>query len=301
MRILVTGAQGFIGHQAVRVLSEEHEVYGLVRRPVLSHNFLQGDITDYPRMLEIICDYEIDQIYHFAAKSIVRNCRVDPLGCLQANVMGTANILEAARQSERVEGIMCMESDKAYGPGPTPYLESQALLPSGIYEASKSCVGHLVRTYRQTHGLPVFGVRSANVYGPGDPNRSRVIPNTIARLLNNQSPQITSGASKFLREYIYIDDILSITQKLMAVGPWGQSVNVGTGETATVAKVVGLICNQMGKPFEPEIWDKPKTLTEIPEQSLDLRLLDKLGASLPAHVTLEQGIKKTIEGGDERR
>lgn len=306
MNILVTGACGFLGKSLVFRLAAtddnlagRHNVFALFhdrqrQGMILKTAYIHGDVTDYRRMLEIIVDIEIDQIYHCAAKSIVRNCRCDPLGCFQTNVMGTANLLEAARQSERVKGILLMESDKAYGPGPIPYKEDQRLEPAGVYEASKACVTHLMRSYHKNYGVPVFSIRSANVYGPRDTQTSRLVPNTITRLLRGEPPQITAGAEDYVREFIYVDDFVSYATRLMAVGPWGEAVNVGTGQTFTTGEVVDWICYLMDKAPSAENWPKPPTLTEIPQQRV---CLDKLKGLVP-DVTpkdFRQGLEETIK------
>ncbi len=298
MNILVTGAAGFIGGHLAKTLSKFHTVYGGThdRFPAderIAWTPISLDIEHYPRVLEVVASLEIDRIYHCASKSIVRNCRIDPLGCLQTNVMGTANLLEAARQSDRVGGVMCMESDKAYGDGAIPYIETQQLQPKGIYEASKSCVSHLVGSYYANYGTPVFGVRSANVYGPNDPNQSRLIPNTINRLRQGLKPQVVEGALEFLREFIYIDDFIIYVTGLMQEKPWGQSINVGTGRAQTVEHVVKTICALLDKPDEIEMWGRPKTLIEIKEQRLDVSLLRELIPNIPPS-TLIQGLRETI-------
>lgn len=281
MNILVTGAAGFIGANLVEhLVAAGQEVYGLVHDirpgPTTGWTPLVGDILDTRRMLEIIVDREIDFIYHLAAKSIVRNCRLDPAGCFMVNVQGTVSILEAARQSGRIQGILAAESDKSYGAGPVPYREGQALQPTAVYEASKACVSHACAAYHNNYGLPVLTVRGANVYGERDPNRSRLVPNTILRLLAGQAPQIISGASDFKREFIYVGDVCQVYTRLMASGRWGEAFNVGSGECRTVREVVDLICRAMGREdVRPEEWERPATLVEIPQQFLCLdKLLD---------------------------
>ncbi len=302
MNILVTGIAGFLGSALMMRLSQgraENDMhYGLVHDKwgwELDWEELRGDLTNYPRLLEIIVDCEIDQIYHFAAKSIVRNCKSDPLGCFHTNVLGTANLLEAARQSGCVQGIMVMESDKSYGDGPVPYVEDQALQPGSVYEASKACTGHVCRAYYKNYALPVFTVRSANVYGPGDPNMSRLVPRTITRLLRGQRPQVTAGAKDFLREFIYVDDFVDYVTGLMQKQPWGEAINVGSGETATVAGVAEMICVLMKKLMVAEDWPKPDDLVEIPEQVLSLEKLRKWLPEMKPPVKLQEGLRRTIE------
>lgn len=297
MNILVTGVSGFIGNRLAQQLNQKHHTFGLYHdnppKTSTVHS-LQGSITDYHRMLEILVNFEIDQIYHCAARSIVRNCRVDPLGCFQTNVQGTAVLLEAARQSERIQGIMCMESDKSYGSGTTPYKENQALNPTSIYEASKACVNHLTQTYHVSYGLPIFTIRAANVYGPRDPHQSRLVPNTLNRLREGKRPQINAGAQDYLREFIFIDDLVRIQIDLMVCKPWGEAINVGTEDTHTVRGVINQICKLMDKPLKTEEWERPSTFHEIPEQSLCLNKLHGFLPKLPKPLLLKEGLERTI-------
>ena len=296
MNIFLTGAGGFVGGAFCYYLSETDNVTGLVhdRHPgKRAWDLVYGDVTDLRRMQELIVDREIDQVYHFAAKSIVGNCRSDPLGCFHANVMGTATLLEAVRLSGRDCQVMCMESDKAYGPGPVPYREEQPLVASGVYEASKACVSHLIRTYHANYGMKVFGIRSANIYGPGDRNRSRIIPGTITRLLNNDLPIIHVGSEHSKREYIYIADFFEYATSLMHKGPWGESVNVGSGEVFSVIDIIGAICVAMKRDVVPHYLPRPQTFLEIPDQEL---CLDRLHELAPEHKCLSftAGLQQTI-------
>ena len=297
MNILVTGAAGFIGHHLCCALSSKNHVFGLYHdtppRSVVWHP-IRRDVTDRDAMLGVIVDREIDQVYHCAAKSIVRNCCRDPIGCLQVNVIGTASLLEACRLSKRVQGIMCMESDKSYGAGPTPYKEGQALEPSGIYEASKACAGLVAKSYHDNFQLPVFTIRSANVYGPGDPNKSRLVPRTISRIKQGKQPQVTAGAENFLREFIYIYNLLEAMISLMEVAPWGEAINVGSGYTMTVPQLIACICDEMGISCQSESWEEPGDLLEIPSQSLCLDKLHRLIPDLTEPFSISEGIRKTV-------
>jgi nucleoside-diphosphate-sugar epimerase len=311
MNILVTGAGGFLGSNLLGHLGTKHNLVALYHdrffdasgacEPVPNDIAIRGDITDFPRMLEIIVDHEIDLIYHLASKAIVRNCLMDPVGCLRANVIGTATVLEAARRSERVQGIVVAESDKAYGPGPVPYREDQALMPQAIYEASKACTSHVCAAYWHNYGLPVATVRACNVYGEADPNRSRLVPRTILRLLEGEQPQITVGADAYRREWIYVGDACEGYTRIMEAQRWGEAFNLGTGEIHTVGDVVKLICEAMGKPDAmPEEWAKPSSLMEIQDQYLSL---DKLRTIWPDFepATMAETLPQVIEWYRENR
>lgn len=278
MNILITGAAGFIGQNlAEHFAKETGDLLFCLRhdRPVVEiyGNILIGDVCDLRRMQEIIVYHEIDQIYHLAAKSIVRDCIADPIGCFRANVLGTVTVLEAARLSGRIRGVLCAESDKSYGPGPVPYREDQALVPKAIYEASKACVAHVASAYWHNYGVPVVTVRTANVYGERDPNRTRLVPNTILQLLDGKPPQITAGAADFRREFVYVGDVCEAYRRVLESGRWGEAFNVGSGECLTVREAIGAIGRAMDSEQKPEDWAKPTALVEIADQYLDLTKL----------------------------
>lgn len=278
MNVLITGAPGFIGQNLAMFLSRRSDtvIYSLRRDRgcmELMGNILIGDVCDLRRMQEIMVSHEIDQVYHLAARSIVRNCVNDPVGCFHVNVMGTATVLEAARLSGRVRGVVCAESDKSYGPGPVPYREDQPLRPEAVYEASKACVSHLAAAYFHNYGLPVVTVRTANVYGERDQNTSRLVPNTILRIMRGMRPQITTGAADYRREFVYVGDVCEAYWRVMNRERWGEAVNIGSGECLTVRGVVANICRAMGVTCMTDEWERPAGLLEIADQSLDLTKL----------------------------
>jgi len=154
-RILITGANGFLGNRLALHLAEKPDnlVFGLYREKnhksdsFKSSNFtykLKCDINDLEGLKRIISDYEIEVVYHLAAQSIVRIANTNPLYCFQNNVMGTANVLEAVRQINPKIKVVCASSDKAYGEHEElPYQEDFALKAGDPYSTSKAC-GDLV-------------------------------------------------------------------------------------------------------------------------------------------------------------
>jgi len=295
MNILITGAAGFVGFELANRLSDKANVYRLYhdhhRR---SDGGIEGDVTDFNRMQEIIVNCEIDQIYHLAGKSLLGNCRVDPLGTFDTNVMGTVCVLEAARQSQRVKGILVAESYTSYGRGPVPYREDQPLMPEGIYEASKAAVSHIMSAYHKTYGLPVFSVRCCHTYGPGDHNLSRLIPTTIIRVLQGNPCRIIDGAGDCLREFVYIDDVCWCMEHLMEIGPWGEVVNVGSGEVHTIRNIIEMVHELMSVAAPIEQHESSDSYPGIPEQWLCLAKLRRL---LPdfTPTPLKEGLRKTID------
>jgi len=308
--VLVTGAAGFLGgHVVERLLARGAEVVGLVHDvhkdsyakfeglPV-SH-WAQGDITDLASMNRIMADYEVEYLFHLAADPIVRKCSLDPLGCFQTNIMGTAVALEAARQVGTVKGALCMESDKSYGSfdaADLPYREDQALKPSNIYEVSKACAGLVAKAYDSNYNLPTFTIRGANLYGPGDMNLSRLIPGSILRILNGEAPVLYGGVADYVREFIYVGDAAEICCRLMEKIDTvrGQPFNLGSGETFHVGNLMKQICETVGTNLRPKVVEKTDSFKEIEKQWLDLT---KLRSAIPdySYLTMSEGLRLTVD------
>ncbi len=307
--VFVTGATGFLGgHVVERLLARGAEVVGLYRdihqdsylglENLTVPHLVQGDVTNLSSMSRIMSDYEVEYVFHLAASPIVRKCSLDPLGCFQANIMGTATVLEAARQVGTVKGALCMESDKSYGSfdaADLPYREDQALKPSNIYEVSKACAGYVANGYNHNYDLPTFTIRGANLYGPGDMNLSRLIPGSVLRVLKGEQPVLFGGVGEYIREFIYVGDTAEVCVQLMERidDTRGNAINVGSGETHKVGDLMDRICAAMGTGLEPRIVEKTSTFQEIEEQWLDLT---KMRSFVPDYefVTMEEGLRRTI-------
>jgi CDP-glucose 4,6-dehydratase len=308
--VLVTGVAGFLGgHIAERLLDRGAEVVGLVHDHhrlyylnleglTVSHT-VQGDITNLESVRRIVADYEIEYVFHTAADPIVRKCVLDPVGCFETNILGTAKVLEACRQVGTVKGAMCMESDKAYGsfdPKDLPYQEDQALKPSNVYEVSKACAGYVAKAYDSNYGLPTFTIRGANLYGPGDMNISRIIPGSILRILRGERPVLYGGVGDYIREFIYIGDAAEVCVQLMEQidRTRGLPINLGTGATYKVVNVMETLCTLMQTDMKPQIVEKANEFKEIEEQQLDLT---RLRSFVPDYefLTVPDGLRNTIE------
>ena len=190
--ILVTRATGLVGsHLVERLLSmDTGRIIALSRSRdpeayFFKNNFDDkvvmafGDLKDKERVIDIVVKYEINYIFHIAAQPIVATAFVNPYETLATNIMGTVHILEAARMSPYIQGVVVASSDKAYGKHCTVALEDQPLRGDHPYDVSKSCTDLLALTYAKTYNLPVTISRFGNIYGPGDLNFNRIIPGTI--------------------------------------------------------------------------------------------------------------------------
>ena len=169
-------------------------------------NLVKGDIRDFDFIKLLFNEYEFDTVFHLGALSEVKKCQPNPKLAFETNVMGTINVLEAARLYGNVKAIAVSSSDKAYGSGKLPYVESLPMEGRGVYEVSKSCTDLIARSYFYNYNLPVVVTRCSNLYGGLDMNMSRIIPNTIRLALKGESPVIWKGSEKATREFLYVED-----------------------------------------------------------------------------------------------
>lgn len=251
MNILVTGATGFVGaHLAKRLLDEKNDVVTIVHdlHPKTKRTLellgidehiskVNGSITDLDLVKRVTSDYEIDLIYHLAALPIVRVGNVSPVPIWDANIRGTWNVMEAAKECN--SRVFYLSTDKVYGHhGNDPYEEHFALNGLNIYESSKACADNIVRSYAYVFGIKTAIVRSCNIYGPADFN-SRLIPNSIRKCLAGISPTVYDGID-YVREWIFVADAISAFIKVaenISEKP-NEVYNVGTGFSADQREVI---------------------------------------------------------------
>jgi len=309
-RVLVTGGSGFIGScLCKKLVSMEAKVVAVdIKLPKefpYSMNkinnkkvlFIKCDVRNFILVKKIIKEYKIGIIFHLAAEAIVGRALKNPYRTLDTNIKGTWNILEASRSSRYVNRIVSASSDKAYGDADKlPYAEETVLRGKAPYDASKSCADLICQMYFKTYQLPVCITRCGNVYGGGDHNLSRIIPGTICSILKRKRPIIRSDGT-FLRDYIYIKDIVSayiaLAEKMNNKKIIGQAFNFGYNKPKSVLEVVKIILKLSNvKDLPPLILDEVKH--EIKHQYLDSTKAYKLLKWKP-QCGFINGLKQTIE------
>jgi CDP-glucose 4,6-dehydratase len=311
--VLVTGATGFVGSWITEALVNMGANVVILVRDVSSLSSLAlksassihsraraavlGDVTVYSVIERILNEYEVDTCFHLASQTIVGVAKRSPLSTFKSNIMGTWNVLEACRRSRILQRVVVASSDKAYGePLKLPITEDHPLLAAYPYDASKACADILARTYFETYGLPVGVTRCSNIYGGGDMNFSRIIPDTVRSVLIGKAPIIRSDGTPE-RDYMYISDAvnayITLAENLDRPKVKGEAFNFGTGKPVSVLDLVEKIINLAGKPhLKPVILGRETK--EIKVQYLSTKKA-KDALNWEARVSLEQGLVKTIK------
>jgi CDP-glucose 4,6-dehydratase len=212
-------------------------------------------------------------IFHLAAQTQVGKANRAPLATWETNVRGTYMLLEAVREQRAGTRVVVASSDKAYGTHhELPYREDFALQASYPYDVSKAATDLIARSYAATFEMPVAVTRLANVYGPGDVNWARVIPDTARALVRGERPVIRSDG-KPERDYIYVEDAaeayLAVAESLDDPAHHGRAWNAGSGEPRSVLEVVERLIRISGRDVEPDIQGSRVPHGEIDRQYLD--------------------------------
>ena len=201
-------------------------------------------------------------------------------------------MLEAVRKINPKIKIVIASSDKSYGThDKLPYTEDMKLQPDDPYATSKACADLIAQSYFKTYGLNVNVIRCANIYGLRDMNLSRLIPNTILKILAGKKPQIYSGVLHFKREFLFIEDVCEAYHLLSTKGKAGEIYNIGDDEFVTIQEAVEHISEILNFNGEYEIIEKD--FLEIPFQYMSADKLKSLGWS-KSH-SFKEGLIKTID------
>jgi CDP-glucose 4,6-dehydratase len=302
--VLVTGATGLVGgHLTEKLVGMGARVH-ITRRSFNPWSYFAGkdldkkvvsavcDIKDPQRVFDIVTRYEIEHIFHVAAQPIVNTAFVNPREALETNTMGTVNVLEAARRSPRVKGVVVASSDKAYGKKCDDATEDAPMAGDHPYDVSKSCTDLIARTYARTYGLPVAVSRFGNIYGPGDLNLNRIVPGIMKAIIEGETLELRSDG-KFIRDYVYVKDVADgyvALMEQMDIGK-GEAFNFSTGYNFSVIDLIEKISAILGKPCGYRILNTQQN--EIPTQSLNFDKATRVLGWKSLH-TFEEGINETF-------
>jgi CDP-glucose 4,6-dehydratase len=313
-RSLVTGAHGFVASYLVAALLERGDAVRVLDRPDPRLADVGGPRLSGLDLLGLRGDVELaegdlrdadsvtaavggcDSVFHLAAQTIVGVARESPLETLEVNVRGAWNVFEACRE-HGTSRVVFASSDKAYGTSPElPYREDFPLRAAYPYDASKAAADIIARSYANAYDVPLAVTRFANIYGGGDLNFSRLVPETTIAVLDGRPPVIRSDGSPE-RDFLHVDDAvtayLAIEAALDRDGVRGEAFNAGGERPHSVREVVDLIAAAAATGVEPEYLGSGTPDGEIDRQYVDSAKLRELTGWSP-QVELADGLQRTL-------
>lgn len=275
-RLLVTGGAGFIGANFVHHWLATHEATLVIILDALTYagnlaslgpvlddprvGFVHGDITTEGLAARLLRDHQLDTIVHFAAESHVDRSIHGPDAFVTTNVVGTHELLKAARQVWQVEKAVPgphrfhhVSTDEVYGslgPADPAFSETTAYAPNSPYSASKAASDHLVRAYHHTFGLPVTTSNCSNNYGPYH-FPEKLIPLLIVNILGGK-PLPVYGDGKNVRDWLYVRDHARAIEAVIERGRDGEVYNVGGKNEWTNIDIVRAVCALVDDAFRAD-------------------------------------------------
>ena len=307
---LVTGCYGFVAQHLIHnLLLNNNRVIGIYNKKYQlkifnNKNYINKkklvvkkvDIRNKKALTNLFKKYKFDYCYHLAAISQVLTSNQSPEETYEINVFGTINLLESAKLYRPKIKFIFSSSDKAYGSSKKlPYKEDFPLNGLNPYDASKACADIISRSYAKAFNLQVCVTRFVNIYGPGDVNWDRIIPGTIKSLINNKKPILRSNG-RFLRDYLFIDDVVNgyimLGNAMQNKKLKGIAINFGSGKPITVLNLVKkmLKINNNNSKF---YIIKNKVKNEIKDQYSGYQLAKETIHWKPK-ISLEEGLVKTF-------
>jgi CDP-glucose 4,6-dehydratase len=309
--VLVTGAQGFVGAWLTERLLAEGARVAVPRRDTKAESrfradgledrcdVVEADITDYEGLLRILHEYRVRAVFHLAGQSVTGVAGRSPYSTWESNVRGTYTLLEACRAArevgETIERVVVSSSVLAYANSDPPWSEDAPLDAAAPYGASKAAADLVARSYARTFGLPVAVTRMANVYGGGDLEWSRLVPDACRAIVADERPVLRTDGTP-VREFLYVEDAvaayLAVAASLDDPELRGRAWNAGGGEAVPVREVVERLIQVSGKGLEPEVEGEP---TERPDrQEVDSTAIRRELGWAPAW-GLERGLAATYQ------
>lgn len=308
MRILVTGAAGFIGSNLVdRLLEDDHEVVGIdnLSRGTRANlpdselgagrgfSFIEADITDH-RLIEQVADADVEVICHLAAQIDVRVSVQDPIEDARLNVLGTINVLEAARKAGVRKVVFTSSGGSIYGePKKMPVDETAPVNPLSPYAASKVSGEAYLGMYHALYGLETTALALSNVYGPRqDPHGEAGVVAIFGNALLRGRQATIFGDGSAVRDYVFVDDVTDAFARAVGDLGDGRRFNIGTGVGTTVRELHTAVAAVAEAPDDPVLG--AARLGELQAIILNVNAArDQLGW-MP-RTSLADGLAKTLD------
>lgn len=319
--ILITGGAGFIGSHVVRLFVNKYPEYHVINFDKLTYagnlqnltdieneanyTFVKGDILDEQFVRETFTKYEIDSVIHLAAESHVDRSITNPLEFIQTNVIGTANLMNAAKnfwgQDFSSKRFYHVSTDEVYGSlGETGYFtEETPYDPRSPYSSSKASSDHLVRAYYHTYGLPIVISNCSNNYGANQ-FPEKLIPLFINNIKHNKDLPVY-GKGDNIRDWLWVNDHADAIDVIFHKGANGETYNIGGNNEWQNIELIKFLCQIMDEKLGREKGASEQLITYVKDRdghdqryAIDSsKLKNDLGWS--PSIKFEQGLVNTVQ------
>ncbi len=321
MHILITGGAGFIGSHVVRHFLKNYPAYTITNLDKLTYagnlanlrdieknpnyRFVKGDITDGDFLMRLFAEHQFDGVIHLAAESHVDRSIANPTEFVVTNVLGTVNLLNAAKASWQSDykgkRFYHISTDEVYGSLGSEglFTEKTAYDPHSPYSASKASSDHFVRAWHDTFGMPVVISNCSNNYGSFQ-FPEKLIPLFINNIVNRK-PLPVYGKGENIRDWLWVVDHAQAIGEIFHRGRNGETYNIGGHNEWSNIELIRLLCRIMDEKLGRPLGESAKLITYVTDRAgHDLRyaidsskLQNELGW-IPS-ISFEKGLEVTVE------